>query len=176
MLRSLRDLLILVSLVVGALAFSQVPRFVQEYEQRLGGALEEARRQHAELAAVASRAGLTVDDLADRLRASGDAALHGLAGVLERAEQRVQALEEQARALAEAGRLARPAVLAHQGDGVLFWATWERFEPSVTLDPGFAALGALVAAVLDLALWALWRLMRPIRGYRHKTREASGTS
>jgi len=47
--------------VVGAVLFSQLPEFIQQYLQRLGGHLDEARRQLEQFRAVAAQSDLTLD-------------------------------------------------------------------------------------------------------------------
>ena len=54
--------------VVGAVLCSQLPEFIQQYLQRLGGHLDEARRQLDQFREVAAKSGLTLDQLAAKSR------------------------------------------------------------------------------------------------------------
>jgi len=56
-MRALQELTLIVAILAGTMEGSQVPRFVQEYEQRLGGASQEADRQLAEYRRIAEAAG-----------------------------------------------------------------------------------------------------------------------
>ena len=49
--------------VLGAVGVSQAPEFFQQYLQRLGGHLDEARRQLASFEAVAKQSGITLQQL-----------------------------------------------------------------------------------------------------------------
>jgi hypothetical protein len=137
--RFLRGLAFLVALVVGSLAGSQVPRFIQEYEQRLGGALQEAQRQQADFRRVAEAHGLSFEEYVERLRRTPDVAVRQTA-------------------LARAPRLLKPVALLRWRDSALLQATWERFVVGFTLDPAFGGIGALIAGGLVLGIG---RLLRP---------------
>jgi Protein of unknown function (DUF2937) len=154
----LRDLTLALLVLAGAVGGSQVPRFVQEYEQRLGGALQEATRQLEGFRAAAAGAGLDFAAYLERLRASGDPALAGTGAAIGASEGRAAALAAQARALERAPRLAKPLVLLRHHDRELLVAAWARFGWTLTLDPGFAALGALAGWLANAALW-----LRPAR-------------
>jgi hypothetical protein len=154
-MRFFRDLTLLVLVLGGAIGFSQVPRFVQEYEQRLGGALQEARRQLDRYDELARSEGLPVEALGRRLAASADPAVAGMGRVVAEQAGRVTDLMEQADALAAASRFLKPLILLQHHDAELLAATWAKFEYTLTLDVGFAALGALVGLVVNALLWAV---------------------
>jgi hypothetical protein len=155
--RFLRGLAFLVALVVGSLAGSQVPRFIQEYEQRLGGALQEAQRQQEDFRRIAEAHGLSFEEYVERLRRTPDVAVRQTAAVIERTARRLLWLDEQARALARAPRLLKPVALLRWRDSALLQATWERFVVGFTLDPAFGGIGALIAGGLVLGMGHLLR-------------------
>ena len=70
----LRDLVLIVLVTLGAVAASQVPQIIQEYEQRLGGARDEANRLLAGHAETARTAGMTLDQYVAFLRSQNDRA------------------------------------------------------------------------------------------------------
>ena len=72
-MRALYDLTLAAAVLIGAIGGSQVPRFVQEYEQRLGGAFQEASRQLAEYRRVADESRLPFPAYVQRLTTSPDA-------------------------------------------------------------------------------------------------------
>jgi hypothetical protein len=153
--RIARDATLVVLTLAGAVALSQAPRFVQEYEQRLGGALQEARRQLAEHERLASREGLSLDAFARRLAASPDRSVAGVGALLGDQAERAASLARQAQALESAGHFAKPLVLLRRHDRELLAATWAKYRYTLTLDPGFAAAGALLGLLLNAAVWSL---------------------
>ena len=79
--------------VLGTVAFSQVPEFMQQYLQRLGGHLDEARRQLAQFRQVAEQSGLTLDRLITQTGTNSDPAVAKLGGVMTEAVTRVEELQ-----------------------------------------------------------------------------------
>src|SRR4051812_24457529 len=94
--------------VAGAVTVSQAPEFIQQYLQRLGGRLDEARRQLSQFEDVARKSGLTVDQLAAKATATSDAALAGLGKIVLESEQRVGSLSAAYTAIREASPFTRP--------------------------------------------------------------------
>src|SRR5690242_13398700 len=78
--------------VVGAVAFTQIPEFIQQYLQRLGGHLDEARRQVESFAQVAALSNLTLPQLVERTAQNSDEAVAKLSGVMREAIERVEHL------------------------------------------------------------------------------------
>jgi hypothetical protein len=165
--RIARDATLVALTLAGAIALSQAPRFVQEYEQRLGGALQEARRQLGEHERLASHEGLSFDAFVRRLASSPDRSVAGIGALLGEQAERAASLARQARALDAAGHFAKPLVLLRRHDPELLAAAWAKYRYTLTLDPGFAALGGLVGLLLNAGFWSLlaclgrWR--RPVR-------------
>ena len=58
--------------VAGAVLFSQVPEFMEQYLQRLGGHLDEARRQLEQLRDVAAQIRVTLEALIANTSANPD--------------------------------------------------------------------------------------------------------
>ena len=157
MVQALNDLTLIIAILVGAVGGSQVPRFVQEYEQRLGGASQEANRQVAEYRRVADAAGLSFADYLDRLGNSTDPSVSGTGQTIAATDVRARGLAAQAQVLDQTSRLLKPIVLLRQHDPELLRATWTRFEPTLTLDLSFATMGVLLCWLLNALLWALLR-------------------
>jgi hypothetical protein len=147
--------------VAGAVIFSQAPEFMQQYLQRLGGRLDEARRQLDQMRAVAARSGLTLDQLTSRTESASDPSVSRLGGVLREAVERVDALSAAETALRHASILARPFVFLRRFDPAVASATWSVFKPAVptTVEGAVYALGG-AAAMLGAYHFAL---RRPIR-------------
>jgi len=152
--------------VAGAVGFSQAPEFMQHYLQRLGGHLEEARRQLAQFERVAAQAGLTLERLGAHVSAAPDATTAKLGGVLRESVARVGELQAAHDALAHASLVTRPFVFLQRMDLAIVEATWRAFRPAVpTTVEGLVY--ALAGMLVLLALYhggvkaggrALWRL------------------
>jgi hypothetical protein len=133
--------------VAGAVIFSQVPEFMQQYLQRLGGHLDEARRQLQQFQEVAARSSLTLDQLIVQTNASADPAVSKLGGVMAGAVARVNELTAAQSALEHATLWDRPFVFLHQVDPAIARATWAIFRPAVPTTPEglvYALVGILV--------------------------------
>jgi hypothetical protein len=154
-MRTIRDVTLVVLTLLGAIGFSQVPRFVQEYEQRLGGALQEARRQLAQYESLARNEGLPLEAFWQRLGASSDRSVAAVGRSIGVQAERAASLGAQAEALEDAGRFMKPLVLLRRHDPELVAATWAKYEYTLTLDIGFAAAGAFLGLLVNAALWGV---------------------
>jgi len=117
--------------VVGAVAFSQIPEFMQQYLQRLGGHLDEARRQLEEFRSTAAQSGLTLDQLVHATSATADPAVARLGGVIRDSQARVAVLSADEQAIRAAHLFSRPFVFLHHADPEIVRATWAIFRPAV---------------------------------------------
>lgn len=148
--------------VAGALLFSQAPEFFQQYLQRLGGHLDEARRTLAQFERTAAEAGLSLDRFITQTATNYDQAVAKLARVMSDAVLRVQQLDAAVASLRDASVWTRPfAFLRHLDSGVAR-ATWADYKPAVpTTAEGFvyAATGMLLFVALHHLV--LRRLLRP---------------
>ena len=138
--------------VVGAAA-AQLPAFVQQYLQRLGGHLDEARFMAAEFAD-----GAAYRELAPNVR---DA-------VLDVAERRVETLANAYNAIAGADDLTRPLVFLTHVDHGIASAAWRVFEPGVPLGWGGLAYGGAAMLIVYIGfagcrnIYVRRRLQRPL--------------
>ena len=133
--------------VAGTVAFSQIPEFMQQYLQRLGGHLDEARRQLAQFRHVAEQSGLTLDRLIAQTAANTDSAVAKLSIVMQDAVTRVDTLESAQNAIRDASVWTRPFVFVRHVDSDIASATWSIFKPAVpTTAEGlvYAVIGMLV--------------------------------
>ena len=146
--------------VAGAGLFSQAPEFFQQYLQRLGGHLDEARRQLDLFRQTATAAGLSLDQLIAHATASADRAVAPLGEAIHRTAARVDTLQAAHDALLHASAWTRPFVfLAHLDPGIV-GATWAVYRPAVptTLEGlAYALIGLLVfLAVYHCGVRRLW--------------------
>jgi Protein of unknown function (DUF2937) len=151
--RALYDLTLAAAVLIGAVGGSQVPRFVQEYEQRLGGAFQEASRQLAEYRRVADESRLPFPDYIQRLTTSPDASVAATGRAVAAVGARSADLDAQVQSLQRAPRIIKPFILLRDHDPDLLRATWERFETTLTLEPSFAAVGAIFGWAVNALFW-----------------------
>jgi hypothetical protein len=119
-----------VAAVIGAALFSQLPEFVQQYLQRLGGHRDEAVR------------------LLLNLRAQGSGESDAL---LASIEARARALTQALDALWSANNFVRPLVFFRTVDPEIARATLDAFRPAVPLSAEslvYAGLGLVVGILL----------------------------
>jgi hypothetical protein len=153
-LRKIDSLVAAAVAAAGAAAFAQLPEFIQQYLQRLGGHLDEAR-----LAARALAEGPALRALDEVSRATAIAA----------AEARVAALQASQEAIAGAVPFAKPFVLAFHADPDIAAGTWSAFKPAVPLDPvglTYALIGLVLGWLAYEIVTGLLGLLMPRRAQR----------
>jgi len=135
--------------VVGAVLFSQLPEFIQQYLQRLGGHLDEACRQLEQFRAVAAQSDLTLDQLIARNLGSGEPTVARLGRVIQATTERVDALAAADAAIRQASMLSRPFVFLRHLDFSIVHATWTIFKPAVptTVEGLFYAVCGMLLAL-----------------------------
>ena len=140
--------------VIGTILFSQIPEFMQQYLQRLGGHLDEARRQLEQFQQTAAQSGLTLAKLIEQTTTTADPAVAKLGGVMTAALARVDALATDQAAMQHASLWSRPFVFLQHVDTAIARATWTIFKPAVptTLE------GLLYSLVGMLTLLAIYHL------------------
>jgi hypothetical protein len=160
--------------VIGAVIFSQMPEFMQQYLQRLGGHLDEARRQLQQFQQTAAQSGLTLDRLIDQTRANADPAVAKLGGVMTDAIARVDALQAAQAAIQHASLWNRPFVFLRYLDPAIAHATWAIFKPAVpTTVEGFVyALAGMLTLIGTYHLGVKYPIKRVVkaRGQRSEAR------
>jgi hypothetical protein len=117
--------------IVGAIMFSQGPEFMQQYLQRLGGHLAEARRQLAAFQNTAASSGLTMDELVQKTNANADQAVARLGGLMTDTMERVHSLQSAHDALINTALWERPFVFLRHIDPAIANATAAIYKPAV---------------------------------------------
>jgi hypothetical protein len=135
--------------VVGAVLFSQLPEFIQQYLQRLGGHLDEARHQLEQFREAAAKSNLTLDQLIARTLGSAEPTVARLGGIMRETVARVDALAAADAAIRQASIFARPFVFLRHLDFSIAQATWSIFKPAVptTLEGLVYAAGGVLLAL-----------------------------
>jgi hypothetical protein len=151
--------------VVGAILFSQLPEFFQQYLQRLGGHLDEARRQLDQFKDTAAQSGLTLDRLIADTKSQSEPAVAHLGQVMSETAARVDTLQATADALRGASLWSRPFVFLRHLDLPIARATWSAFRPGVpTTFEGLvyaaAGMGVLLALYYGAVRYPVTRAWR----------------
>ncbi len=117
--------------VIGTVLFSQIPEFMQQYLQRLGGHLDEARRQLEQFQSTATQSGLTLDRFIAQTSANAEPAVARLGAVMTETATRVETLAAAQTAMQQATLWTRPFVFLRHLDLSIGRATWAIFKPAV---------------------------------------------
>ncbi len=152
--------------VLGAAITSQFPAFFQQYQQRLGGSLDQAKVAVGRVEQVAQALGMTVDNMVERFMLSRDEAYQSLGAINIQALQDLARLEKADAALAEATGADKFLQFINHLDPVVVEGAWRAFEPAVPLTTealvyaGIGMLsGILFLAIIEFILRGGWRRM-----------------
>ena len=129
--RTVETLLDRVLCVLGAVASAQLPEFIQQYRQRLGGHLDEARHQLAEYTTIATRSKLSLSQFIERTSTNSDTIVSQLGTVMRNAVLRVDELTSAEASLSHASLWAKPFVFFSHLDPSIARATWDVYLPAV---------------------------------------------
>ena len=138
-----------------AVAFSQFPEYAQQYEQRLGGAVDELRILVADFDADAGKFGLNRHDALQRYSSSHDQFLVARGDSMERTLARYTRLSADLADLQGAGPLQRVMHLNDYLDGDIGTRALAAYKPAVPVTvEGFmwAIAGFLIGSFLVSAL------------------------
>jgi hypothetical protein len=141
--------------LVGGVVASQGPEFAQQYRQRLGGAIDELRRVVQRFDADAGANGQTRDGAVDRLKSSPDNLVSRQGDAMRAHAERLDRLQRQQQAFADAGPFQRILVVARNPDPGVMEAAYRDFEPAVPTTEE----GVIAVAVGFVAGWALTLLI-----------------
>jgi hypothetical protein len=142
------------ALVVG-LAATQMPEFVQQYRQRLGGAIDELATIVAQFEAASAREGMNAGQAVARLEANGDPLARHTGTAMGDAIARLRRLRAQQAQIDAASPAGRYLVLLADFDRAIAVGAYGMYQPAVpiTLESfvlgliGFVAGGGLVRAL-----------------------------
>ncbi|MHC2458179.1 uncharacterized membrane protein YuzA (DUF378 family) [Rhizobium leguminosarum] len=143
--------------LAGGTVFSQAPEFVQQYRQRIGGAIDELRVIVEDFNAQAAEHHLDRQQALNAYAQSSDDFLRDRGVSMQSTISRYETLLSQQLHLGTAAPVAKPFVLLQDADDVVFANTWRDFVPGVPVS--FAGLvwgaigfvgGWMVAALVGL--------------------------
>lgn len=156
--------LALAGALAGGIATSQMPEFSQQYQQRLGGALEELQTVVADFEADANRNGLSPDEALAAFRQSPDRFFRDRGVSMAKTLERYQGLIQERARFEQWPEMAKPLAIARQHDPTVLAGAWQNFRPALpaTVTGGlYAAGGGLVGWLTIFVLVGL--LLAPFR-------------
>jgi len=154
--------------VACGMALSQVPEFSQQYEQRLGGAVDELRIVIADFDATAAAAGLTRAEALQRYADTNDDFLDQRGRDMERTFARYARLSAHLEMVQSAGPVTRLTGMATYLDPELAARTYDNYAPAVPVHAeGIAYAGVGVFGGYGLVAGLVALLTAPFR--RRKT-------
>ncbi|MBG6141943.1 hypothetical protein IWQ51_000052 [Labrenzia sp. EL_142] len=163
-------IIVMVFMLVGGTATSQLPEFSQQYRQRLGGTIDALDQILADFRRDAAAYGLSVPEAIARQKASDDPFIRARGDSMQTADMRLSRLRQQQERLETAGPLERLVVFAHGFDRQLAQATAEDYEPAVPVtfaglfSAGIGALAGYLVVSFFIGLIRLGRRRKPARG------------
>lgn len=169
----MKRLVCLTGAIVGAVTFSQVPEYSQQYAQRLGGAIDELATIAVRFDADAAASGLTRQEGLERYEQSTDAFLADRGQSMRLVFERHQRLSAQLEALRNAGPLERIGSLTRYFDTDVGAAALENYAPAVPVTTegfGHAVVGLIAGYGLIWGIWSAGAL--PFRRNRRARRAA----
>ncbi|WP_428648549.1 DUF2937 family protein [Roseibium sp.] len=160
--------LLLIAMLLGGTAASQLPEFSQQYRQRLGGAIDALEEIVADFRRDAEAFGLTVSEAIARQQASEDPFIQARGNSMAVAETRLNRLKRQAADMQAAGPFLRLVAFARGFDPQMARSTARDYEPALPVTAeglagaGIGALGGFLVMRLLAGLARLGR-RRPAR-------------
>lgn len=141
--------------LLGAVTFSQAPEFSQQYQQRLGGALDELRIIVADFDGEAHSHNLDRNQALALYDKSGEDFIRARGSSMRTTFARYEHLSDQLSRLSGTAPLWRPLVVFSGPDAMIVKNAWKEFAPAVPVTvSGFIWGGAgalLLGAVASLA-------------------------
>lgn len=158
----IRGLLDRIVLVVAVVAGGLVPGFINQYIQRLGGRLDQARLDLAPWQKIADQFhGGDLDRLIRYHLASSDPTFHAEGAVIAALRGTVQQLQDMVNAL-QGTLFHQTAYLALHVDRDIARATWGDWTPTFALSLDGLAFALLFAIIVWLLFLGVWRLFAGI--------------
>ncbi len=164
--------IILFALVFGATG-SQFPEYVQQYTQRLGGAVDELRNFVEQFDRDATSAGLTRDEALKEYEKPDSVFLDKRGESVVQTIRRYERLFAQKLVIDKSGPVGRVVAFLEKVDSDIAHKTFDDFEPAVplTMEGGlFAAGGFFTALLVWLGLRGTGRAVVR-RGQKSRTRD-----
>ena len=164
---------LLIAGCVGAMLASQAPEFMQQYKQRLGGAIDELAVVVRHFDNDARVAGIDRASAIERYTHSGDAFFVRRGNAMQTTIQRWHDMSDQWRALASSNLFTKLPIFLTGADENLLTRTWETYKPAIPTTPeslAYSGVGFLFSHLIFgsiLSLFRRRRYARPVREERY---------
>jgi len=140
--------------VSGALIFSQIPLYMQDYQQRLSGHLAELQSQVQGMRQAAALSGKSLQQYVAKFQSSPDIDFKNQGALMHEMIQRFQQLNEGHQALLNSTVYSKPLMFFKYIDAKIAKSTWASFEWGLNLTvDGF--LYALLGIVCGLMVYGM---------------------
>ena len=184
-LKALDGILDRVCAVIGAITMSQIPAFILHYLQRLGGHVDEAKRNVAGWQAIAdTTTGGSIDKLIANYGSSEAAEVLAAGKKCVTDVARLEDLQDAFCAITDASAWARPFAFLRNMDIEISRATLSTYTPNAPIDLpslAYAAVGLVLAVLLYKGLKLFVRTMfrsfsrkRKVKDVREDDAQESG--
>lgn len=150
----------------------QMPEFMQQYHQRLGGAVQELSIVVEDFDRDAQAQGLSRSEALDSYSISSQPFINTRGLSMTRTLDRFEHINAHYEALSDANILTRPVLLAQHSDKQLMNGAWQDYKPAIPTTPEGIVYG-LVGFLFGGGLVAL--LGKAYRRLRHGKPEISST-
>ena len=137
-----RRLALFFALLFG-LAMTQLPEYVEQYRQRLGGAIDELAMIVARFDSDSQQLGLTQQGGIDRLEANKDSFVRQRGTQMTEVVSRLQRLTETQKQMQGDGPVGRLSTLATHYDPMVASRAYQSFQPAIPVSAEAIILGVL---------------------------------
>ena len=155
---------LLIAGCVGAMIASQAPEFMQQYKQRLGGAIDELATVVRHFDRDANSAGMDRASAIERYTRSGDSFFVRRGTSMQTTIDRWHDMSDHWRSISGASIFSRLPVFISGADSQLLKRTWNTYKPAIptTLEGlAYSAAGFLVSHTIFGVILSLFRRRRP---------------
>ena len=152
---------------VGAMLASQAPEFMQQYKQRLGGAIDELATVVRHFDNDANSSGMDRASAIERYTRSGDAFFVRRGTSMQTTINRWHNMSDHWRALTGSNAFARLPVFISGADKELLQKTWDTYKPSIPTTPEGLAYSGVGFLITHLIFGSFLSLFRGRRHQRH---------
>jgi hypothetical protein len=149
--------------LIGALTFSQAPEFAQQYQQRLGGALDELGIIVADFDRDATLAGIDRRQALAMYDGSNETFLRNRGQSMRRTLARFETIGRQSTRMAQTAPFLKPFTLLRNADDMILTNAWRDFQPAIPVTAAgllWALSGAALGAGIAGGTVALGRFGR----------------
>ncbi len=147
----------------GAMVGSQAPEFMQQYKQRLGGAIDELAQVVRHFDNDANAAGMDRASAIERYTQSGDSFFVNRGASMQQTIDRWYDMSDHWRAMTRSNMFSRVPVFISGADSQLLRKTWEAYRPAIpTTVEGFAysGTGFLISHLIFGSILSLFKGIR----------------